>query len=107
MLKESLPAYLMQRLAAQPITQSPARTLNVATRAGAGALGTQDEACDFEKGKAADLVYLRPPEDSVLAGALRRLKDSDRIVAALFTLAGEESIGEVQVKVHAVIDRRT
>jgi len=107
MLKESLHSYLMQRVAAQPITLSPARMLYLATRAGAEALGIHDETGDFEKGKAADLVYLRPPEDSVLAGVLRRLEDSDRIVAALFTLAGEESIGEVRVKDHAVIDRRS
>ena len=75
MLKEGLQAYLMQRVAPQPITLSPAQMLYLATRAGAEALGIEDQTGDFETGKAADFVYLRPPEGSVLAGVLKRIED--------------------------------
>jgi guanine deaminase len=106
MLKEGLQAHLMQRVAPEPITLSPAQMLYLATRAGAEALGIEGETGDFGSGKAADLVYLRPPEGSVLAGVLKRLEDPDRIVAALFTLAGAESVREVRVEDHAIVDRR-
>jgi guanine deaminase len=103
-LKEALQSHLMQRVAPEPITLSPAQMLYLATRAGAEALGIEDETGDFETGKAADFVYLRPSEGSVLAGVLKRLEDADRIVAALFTLAGAESVREVRVADHAIVD---
>jgi len=106
MLKEGLQAYLMQRVASEPITLSPAQMLYLATRAGAEALRIEDQTGDFETGKAADLVYLRPPENSVLAGVLKGLESSERIIAALFTLAGTESVGAVHVDGHAIVDRR-
>jgi guanine deaminase len=108
MLKEGLQSYLMQRVAPQPLTLSPARMLYLATRAGAEALGIENKTGDFETGKAADLVYLQPPENSVLEGVLERAQGSDapeRIIAALFTLAGAESVREVRVNDHAVFDR--
>jgi guanine deaminase len=108
MLKEGLQAYLMQRVASEPTTLSPAQMLYLATRAGAEALGIEDETGDFETGKSADLVYLRPPEGSVLAGVLKRLESSgeqEPIIAALFTLAGAESVKEVRVADHAIVDR--
>jgi guanine deaminase len=106
MLKEGLQAYLMQRVAAQPVTLSAAQMLYLATRAGAEALGIEDQTGDFGSGKAADFVYLRPPEGSVLAGVRNQLDDPGRIVAALFTLAGAESVREVRVADHAIVDRR-
>jgi guanine deaminase len=106
MLKEGLQAYLMQRIAPEPLNLSPTQMLFLATRAGAEALGIADETGDFESGKAADLVYLRPPESSILAGVLKRLEDPERVIAALFTLAGGESVKEVRVSDHAVIDGR-
>ena len=105
MLKEGLQAYLMQRVASEPITLSPAQMLYLATRAGAEALGIEDQTGDFERGKGADLVYLRPPEGSVLGGVLKRSEDPERIIAALFTLAGAESVREVRVEGITVTDR--
>ncbi len=96
-LKEGLQAYLMQRLAAEPMTLAPAQMLYLATRAGAEALEIDDETGDFAPGKSADFVYLQAPENSVLAGVLGRLEDPERILAALFTMAGTESIKEVRV----------
>jgi guanine deaminase len=105
MLKEGLQAYLMQRIAPQAITLSAAQMLYLATRAGAEALGIENETGDFLTGKAADFVYLRPPVNSVLAGVLKRLEDPERMVAALFTLAGQEDIREVRVADDAIVDR--
>jgi guanine deaminase len=107
-LKEGLQAYLMQRVASKPITLSPAQMLYLATRAGAEALGIADRTGDFESGKSADFVYLRPPESSVLASVLERLETSDapdRVVSALFTLAGAESVQEVRVADYAIVSR--
>ena len=105
MLKEGLQAYLIQRVASEPITLSPAQMLYLATRAGAEALGIADQTGDFEKGKSADFVHLRPPEGSVLAGVLERLENPDRVVSALFTLAGAESVKEVRIADHAIVNR--
>ena len=106
MLKEGLQAYLMQRVALDPITLSPAQMLYLATRAGAEALSIEEETGDFETGKSADLVYLLPPENSVLAGVLKRVETPEQTIAALFTLAGAESVREVLIANNAVFDSR-
>ena len=97
MLKEGLHAYLMQRLASDPKVLDAARLLYMATRAGAEALGLESEIGDFRVGKAADFVYLRPPSGSVLEAAVKRSADPAQAIAALFTLAGSESVCEVRV----------
>ena len=78
MLKEGLQAYLMQRLAPDPKVLDAARLLYLATRAGAEALGLENEIGDFQPGKAADFVYLRPPAGSVLDAAVRHADDPCR-----------------------------
>ncbi len=102
MLKEGLQAYLLQRLTPEGVLLSPGHLLYLATRAGAEALGMEDEIGDFSPGKAADLVYLRPPEGSPLAAVVEEASDMDRILAALFTLGGAESVREVRVEGAAV-----
>ncbi len=102
MLKEGLQAYLLQRLAADGVLLSPGHLLYLATRAGAEALGLDEEIGDFSPGKAADLVYLRPPQGSPLAAVIEQASDADRILAALFTLGGAESVREVRVEGAAV-----
>jgi guanine deaminase len=97
MMKEALQAYLQQRLAADPVTLSPGQMLYLATRAGAEALGIEAETGDFREGKAADFVYLRPCGKSVLAGVLKRVEAPEQMLAALFTIAGTETIREVRV----------
>jgi guanine deaminase len=98
LLKEGLHAYLMQRLAPDPQMLDAARLLYLSTRAGAEALGLQNDIGDFQMGKAADFVHLRPPADSVLDIAVRRADDSMQALAAMFTLGGSESVREVRVE---------
>ena len=98
LLKEGLQAYLMQRLAPDPKALDAARLLYLSTRAGAEALGLEHEIGDFRTGKAADFVYLRPPAGSVLDAAVRRADDPSQALAALFTMAGAESVREVRVE---------
>ena len=97
-LKEGLQAYLMQRLAPDPQGLDASRLLYMATRAGAEAVGLETEIGDFTPGKAADFVYVRPPEGSVLDAAMRRAADPSQALAAVFMLAGPESIREVRVE---------
>ena len=98
MLKEGLQAYLMQRLAPDPKLLSAAHLLYMITRAGAEALGLEKDIGDFQPGKAADFVHLRPPSGSVLETAVRHAADPAQALAALFTLAGSESVREVRVE---------
>jgi guanine deaminase len=98
MLKEGLQAYLLQRLMPDGVLLSPAQMLYLATRAGAEALGLEEEIGDFASGKAADFVCLRPPDNSPLAAVVEEAGSMDRILAALFTLGGSESVREVRVE---------
>jgi len=98
MLKESLQAYLVQRLAVDGALLIPAHLLYLVTRAGAVALGMDEEIGDFSPGKSADLVYLRPPQGSPLEAVVEQADSMDRILTALFTLAGSESVREVRVE---------
>jgi guanine deaminase len=97
MLKEGLHAYLMQRLARDPMPLDAARLLYLSTRAGAEALGLEDEIGDFRAGKAADFVYLRPAAGTVLESVVRHAEDPTQALASLFTMAGAETVREVRV----------
>jgi guanine deaminase len=105
-LKEALQAYLLQRLAREPLSLSPAQMLYLATRAGAEALALGNETGDFLPGKAADFVCLQPPERSPLEAVLRGVDDPQRALAAILTLAGAESVREVHVEGDLVYDNR-
>jgi guanine deaminase len=98
MLKEGLQAYLMQRVAPGGLNLTPAHLLYLATKAGAEALGLDRRTGDFQTGKAADFVYLRAPAGSPLSAVLETAESHERILAALFTLAGTESVREVRVE---------
>ena len=97
MVKEALQAHLMQRVMPDGARLHPGRLLYLATLAGAEALGLADLTGNFAVGKAADFVYLKPPEGGPLAWALELRRDASDILAALFTQAGPESIREVRV----------
>ena len=97
MLKEGLHAYLLQRIAPDGILLDAGHLLYLATLAGAEALSLGEETGDFRVGKSADFVYLRPPADSALAAVLEREQNPKQALAAIFTLAGAESVREVRV----------
>jgi guanine deaminase len=98
LLKEALQAYLLQRVAPDGTLLDPAQMLYLATRAGAEALGLENEIGDFEPGKAADAVYIKPPADTPLAAVLERTETPEQALASIFTLAGAESVQEVRVE---------
>jgi guanine deaminase len=102
MMKEALQAYLLQRTAPEELTLDPSHLLYLATRAGAEALDLAGEIGDFRPGKAADFVYLRPPAASPLAAVLAQAENPERALAALFTMAGQESVAEVRVEGSAI-----
>jgi guanine deaminase len=97
MLKEGLHAYLMQRLTADGMPLDAGQLLHLVTLAGAEALGLGAEIGDFTPGKAADLVWLKPPEGSVLESVIHRAESPEQALAALFTMAGAESVREARV----------
>jgi guanine deaminase len=98
MLKEGLQAYMLQRIALDGMLLDAGHLLYLATRAGAEALGLDKTTGDFGVGKSADFVYLRPPPNSPLAAVLERDQSPERVLAAIFTLAGAESVREVRVE---------
>jgi guanine deaminase len=105
MMKEALAAYLMQRIAPAPMILVPATMLYLATRAGAEALGMDEETGDFTAGKSADFVVIDPPAGGVLHARLKCTETPDQVLAALFTLGGAESISEVRVGGDVVFHR--
>jgi len=105
MLKEGLQAYLLQRVTPDGMRLDAGHLLYLATLAGAEALGLGDETGDFRSGKSADFVYLRPPDASALAAVLEREHTPEQTLAAIFTLAGAESVREVRVAGSVVYSR--
>ena len=97
MLKEALQCHMMQRVAKDAITVTPAQLLYLATAAGADALGLSAETGDFSPGKSADLVRIEPLPGTPLAAAFERAETHDALLAALIAQAGTETIREVRV----------
>jgi guanine deaminase len=97
-----LQAHLMQRVAEDGVMLDAARLLYLSTLAGAQAIGMDEQVGDFRPGKAADFVYLLPPDGSVCSGAIARAQTAPEILASLLTLAGAESVREVRVAGSAV-----
>jgi guanine deaminase len=97
-LKEALQCYMMQRLLPDGVPLSPEHLLYLATRAGAEALGLAEETGDFAPGKSADLVRWLPPEGTPLAQAMKQSEAPGRLLAALITQGGAESVREVRVR---------
>jgi len=106
MMKEALAAYLIQRIASAPLILVPATMLYLATRAGAEALGMEEETGDFTARKSADFVIIDPPAGGVLEARLKCTETPDQVLAALFTLGGPESISEVRVGGDVVFQRK-
>lgn len=97
MLKEALCAHLMQRVSPSPVVLDARQMLYLSTLAGAEALSLDAEIGSLCEGKAADIVYLKAPDNSPLAAALERATGADDVLGAMFTLAGAESVREVRI----------
>ncbi len=105
LLKEALQAYMLQRLAVNGTMLTPAHMLYLSTLAGAEALGLETQTGDLSVGKAADLVYLRPPEKNPLEVMMKHSPNPERMLAGIFALAGQESIQQVWVAGQSVYQR--
>jgi guanine deaminase len=105
-LKEALQAALMQRVAREAMALNGAQLLFMATRAGAEALSLEDETGDFTPGKAADLVYIKPAAGTPLHAVLTHTEDPERMLNAVITLAGAESVCEVRVEGDVVYEAK-
>jgi guanine deaminase len=103
LLKEGLWAYTAQMLRPDGDVLAPAHLLYLATRAGAEALGLAEEIGDFEVGKRADAVLLRPPDGSPLATVLAHTGSPEAALGALFTLGGERDVAAVYLDGHSVL----
>ena len=88
----------MQRLCGGGYPLAAPHLLYLATKAGAKALRLEDQIGDFAPGKSADYVWIKPPESSVLETVVAEAESPERILSAIFTLAGAESIREVAVR---------
>ncbi len=100
LFKEGLMSYqgqmLLESTRSDGVALGPAHLLYLATRAGALALGL-DDLGDLTPGRQADLLLLRPPENSTLADVLAQSPSAEASLGAIFTLAREESVREVFV----------
>ena len=84
-------------MSSSPLVVDARQMLYLATLSGAEALSLDAETGSLCRGKAADVVYLKPPDDSPLAAVLERAAGPDDVLSAMFTLAGAESVREVRV----------
>jgi guanine deaminase len=105
LLKEGLMAYQVQRLLPDGCLLRPDHLLYLGTRAGAEALGLADTVGDLSPGKSADYVLVRPPPGGILDTILRHVGSPDEALGAVFTLAREESVGEVRLAGEPVYTR--
>jgi guanine deaminase len=97
LFKEGLMAYHVQMVRAGGELIGPAHLLYLATRAGALALGLEDEIGDLSPGRSADYVLVRPPAGGTLHSVLRNSPSAEATLGALFTLAREECVADVRV----------
>ncbi len=106
MLKEALQSYLLQRLAIDPITITPAQMLYLATRAGAEALDMEASIGDFTLGKQADYIVIQPRPGSPLNNVMHGQPEPERALAALITLGASDDIRQVYVGGDLVYENR-
>ena len=99
MLKEGLQAYLVAAARARrnAAGRRPFALPGDAAREQKRS-GWATKRATFAHGKSADFVYLRPAAASPLAAVLERKQTPERVLAAIFTLAGAESVREVRVE---------
>ena len=103
LFKEGLNAYQVQMLQADGLRLSAAQLLYLATLGGAKALGLAGQIGDFSPGKQADFVMLRPAANSTLEATLQAQSQASNKLAAVFTLAREDSVQDVWVAGKSVL----
>lgn len=78
-----------------PLT--PTHLLHLATRAGAQAIGLDEEIGELSVGRAFDAIWLCPAEGSTLDVGLRHAADAYDALAKVFTLATPADVARVWV----------
>ncbi|WP_425144898.1 guanine deaminase [Deinococcus sp.] len=98
LLKEGLQAYFMQQLqGADGLPLTPAHLLYLCTRAGAQALGLEDQVGDFGVGKQFDAVLFRPDPGSTLHAVLTHAASPERALASLFANGTQADVARVWI----------
>jgi guanine deaminase len=97
LFKEGLMAYHVQMVRPEGHLIGPTHLLWLATRAGAFALGLEDDIGDLQAGRSADFVLVRAPTGGTLDAVLAHSPSPEATLGALFTLAREDCVAEVRV----------
>jgi guanine deaminase len=105
LFKEGLMAYHVQMVRPEGHMIGPAHLLWLATRAGALALGLEDEIGDLRAGRCADFVLVRAPAGGTLEAVLANSPSPEATLGALFTLAREDCVVELRVAGEPVFRR--
>lgn len=102
-LKEGLMSYQAQMLRENPYPLDSSHLLYLATLAGAQVLSLDDITGNFNIGKEADFIVIKPKQKSTLAQTLKHSDSAKDSLASIFTLAQEESIKDVFVAGESVL----
>ena len=94
--------YRLNRDGQTPPGKSPVFGANVLMLLYGDAFWQTYETGDFTVGKSADLVRVQPVAGTPLAGAMEHADSPERLLAAIITQAGAESIQEVRVRGRAI-----
>jgi guanine deaminase len=98
LFKEGLQVYFcQQQLGADGVELTAAHLLYLATRAGAAALGLEDQIGDLDVGKGFDALWLRPRPGSPLDIAVRHADSSEQALARAFSLATSDDVAGVWI----------
>lgn len=98
LFKEGLQTYFgQQQLGSEGLPLTATHLLYLATRAGAQALGLDDQVGDLSVGKQFDAVWLRPDAGRTLDVVLRHATDAYDALAKVFTLATPADVARVWV----------
>jgi guanine deaminase len=98
LFKEGLQAYFIQQLlGAEGLSLTPTHLLYLCTRAGAQALGLDDQVGDLRVGKEFDAIWLRPTDGSTLGVLLKHATDAYDALAKIFALATPADVARVWV----------
>ncbi|TQL70562.1 guanine deaminase [Nocardioides albertanoniae] len=99
LLKEGLGAYVAQQLLGdQGYPLVPAHLLQLATAAGAEALGMSEEVGDFSVGRRFDAQWIKPAPGTPLDVGLAHADDADDALAKMFALGTPSDVRSVWIE---------